>query len=258
MPPYTYAPMSSATLPPLSTPIIERIKGMFPTQLLSTYIVLTPLSPDVNLDAQDSRGRRKPLESVNGHKLMSIFPARPDVHPELLPGPTSNYFERQERAFFANGNELRSVQRHLEANGGGAVAHEASSRKNFDDKAAKFHWSNPLATVHPRVESPTPLFYPHPGARSALDRPPPPHGPPPGNHRASRSPSVPEYPPHAPRERFSPPPHCRPTHSRRSSLADGPSSTEEHGEDDESWRRPTPYNERRRAGKHTKRMVVRQ
>ncbi|KAH8822659.1 hypothetical protein DL96DRAFT_1714110 [Flagelloscypha sp. PMI_526] len=205
---------------------------------------------DVNLDGTPEHGGpRKPLESINGHQLMSIFPTQPN-NPELRPGPTSNYFERQERAFFAHGNELKSVQLHLEAKSSDPNSRHASSRGSFEDNGAQ-HWRSPTPVLPRRQDSPTPLFYPRPGARGPSNRPAPPS--------ASYSPPMNAFPPV--REHPTPPPsHHAPSRVARHPSPSGSShalSSEEHPDEDDNWRRPMPHSERRRAGKHTKRIVVR-
>ncbi|KAJ7123695.1 hypothetical protein C8R44DRAFT_670267, partial [Mycena epipterygia] len=75
-----------------------------------------PLSPsslrDVDLThTPDMPPRRYPAPPT-GHDLMAMFPpAAPDNFSEMRPGPTSGYFQRQERAFFAQaGREIVRVR----------------------------------------------------------------------------------------------------------------------------------------------------
>ncbi|KAI0043412.1 hypothetical protein FA95DRAFT_1479409, partial [Auriscalpium vulgare] len=125
-----------------------------------------------------------------GHELMKLFPPLPPDHfSALKPGPTSIFFHRQERQFFAQaGKEIIRV----------------------------------------RVESDFP-----PPDRAPMgeqqQQPPAPRGK--GKDAAWA-------------QQLPPPPHAYEQHPR----------SDEDG--DEAWRRPMPHAERRRAGKHTKRMVV--
>lgn len=98
----------------------------------------------------------------------------------------------------------------------------------------------------------------------------PPHAgiPPPGrhHHRSAVGPGPASMFPPMPVAQRSPP-HFHPSAPRAGhrSPRDDPSppqgqkpdQTEELVDDDEAWRTPTPYNERRRAGKHTRRVVIR-
>ena len=138
---------------------------------------------------------------------MALFPPPPpEGGPEARGGPTSGFFQRQERAFFAQaGKEIIRVRVQVnlppeqeQSNPGGP-----SSRS----------WSHASPSAVPpsfsqRPSRPAQLFpvnsQPNPGLRT--------------------------------------PPHDHPPHDDY---------------DDESWRKPIPYAERRRAGKHTKRVIVR-
>ncbi|KAJ6554363.1 hypothetical protein B0H19DRAFT_860800, partial [Mycena capillaripes] len=138
--------------------------------------------------------RRYPAPPT-GHDLMAMFPPQaPDNFSEMRPGPTSGYFQRQERAFFAQaGKEIVRV------------------RVDVD--------------LQPEPAG-TPKSQAH--AARAASRPWPPSGPPPSSASTSNpSTSAPSA---------SPALYPRPTHAR------GPS---------------VPATPRRRAGKHTRRVVVR-
>ncbi|KAL1741377.1 hypothetical protein HDZ31DRAFT_84860 [Schizophyllum fasciatum] len=194
--------------------------------------------------AESSRRHYPPPPT--GHQLMAMFPAkRPECKP---PGASSDIFARQERAFFAQaGGEIRRVRVEADA----------------PDAAAPRGWpghGQPLQPApHPMTPAQNPAVYPyHPahGARPAVHMPPPP-GPPMHGH--------PYPPPPMPQE---PVPHPRPAHHRQPSggMRTPPREpaappSQPHADivledSDESWRRPIPCSERRRAGKHTKRVVV--
>ncbi|KAJ7703957.1 hypothetical protein B0H17DRAFT_907622, partial [Mycena rosella] len=163
-----------------------------------------PLSPsslrDVDLShTPDTPARRYPAPPT-GHDLMALFPpAAPDNSAALRAGPTSGYFQRQERAFFAQaGREIVRVR----------VDVDVTPPPHLDKYAA-----------HPE--------------KYAARAPPPPHTP--HGHPPSQA--------------------GTPMLQRRTPPPDG--GDEFRTDDpDEAWRRPMPYNERRRAGKHTRRVVV--
>ncbi|TDL26825.1 hypothetical protein BD410DRAFT_714964 [Rickenella mellea] len=143
--------------------------------------------PDVDLTAAHEQGsappRRYPAPPT-GHDLMALFPPVPPATIKDPAGalPTSGWFERQERAFFARaGAEIVRVRKD------GAQPQEKRATQPQD--------------AH------------------------------------SRSP---------------PNPHAQ-------SYPGGKQEPSEDGYDDpeEAWRKPMPHAERRRAGKHTKRVIVR-
>ncbi|KIL59992.1 hypothetical protein M378DRAFT_14448 [Amanita muscaria Koide BX008] len=75
-----------------------------------------PLSPssirDLDLTRSSDMAQRKYPAPPTGHELMAMFPpAPPETPPETRGGPTSGFFQRQERAFFAQaGKELFRVR----------------------------------------------------------------------------------------------------------------------------------------------------
>ncbi|KAF5329388.1 hypothetical protein D9619_008955 [Psilocybe cf. subviscida] len=86
-----------------------------------------PLSPsslrDVDLSqAPDGLPSRKYPAPPTGHDLMAMFPpAPPEAFHEMRPGPTSGFFQKQERAFFAKaGKEI--VRVHVEVDFPNGVA----------------------------------------------------------------------------------------------------------------------------------------
>ncbi|KAJ7271174.1 hypothetical protein C8J57DRAFT_1435421 [Mycena rebaudengoi] len=96
---------------------------------------------------------------------------------------------------------------------------------------------------------------PHAHAPHRTDSSPHAHAP----HRADSSPHAHAHPPHRSDSNSSAHPHPHRSDSSSSALshADGAGDDYRADDPDEAWRRPMPYNERRRAGKHTKRVVVR-
>ncbi|VDB96863.1 unnamed protein product [Peniophora sp. CBMAI 1063] len=130
-----------------------------------------------------------------GHDLMRLFPPPPPSQfSELKGGPTSYYFHRQERAFFAQAGR-EQIRIRLDAE---FAPRPSPSTANMPAPASmpSRNWAPPQAPIHP-------------------------------------------YPSHMPAAPVGPP----------------TSGHAQDVDDDELWRRPTPYNERRRAGKHTKRAI---
>ncbi|KAK1227965.1 hypothetical protein PQX77_009012 [Marasmius sp. AFHP31] len=180
----------------------------------SSPLDMNPSSPALHPRDPDSKLPAPPT----GHDLMALFPAPspylvpfsgkqpPDAQPsQPRHESTSGYFQRQERAFFAQaGREIVRVRLEIDSVGG--------------DKSP--HMYHP----HSSPDSPRYQLPPHPHHPHAL----------------------------SPGGAITPPPGS--TEGLRSSVgSDGMEGIE--GPDDESWRRPMPYAERRRAGKHTRRVV---
>jgi hypothetical protein len=235
-----------------------------------------PLSPsslrDVDLTHDGDLPPRKYPAPPTGHDLMALFPpAAPETFPEMRPGPTSGYFQRQERAFFAQaGKEIVrfrvevDVPHDLESGDGSsgksrAVGGSGSSRTTWP---VQVHAQLP---PHPQYHSPaqssaSPVHFTHPNSRQPRGMPVSPV--------TTNSPFPMTTHPHS-----SPPAsaNLHPTNIQHPSMGvrtppqDSPSPNaktepqpEEHRDDpDEAWRRPMPYAERRRAGKHTRRVIVR-
>ncbi|KAF8964956.1 hypothetical protein BDZ97DRAFT_1814084 [Flammula alnicola] len=175
-----------------------------------------PLSPsslrDVDLsqlETTDMTHRKYPVP-LTGHELMAMFPpVPPDDFPEMRPGPTSGFFLRQERAFFAQaGKEIPEPVKSRPIN--------TSSQLWMNGPAALSSLTIPHHSPVQIVQSSqVPSLHLTP-LGTGLCTPPQDSIPPP--------PLKPEYP------------------------------SEEY---DESWKRPTPCAGRRRAGKHTRRVIVR-
>lgn len=238
---------------------------------------------DLDLSQSNDGQPRKYPAPPTGHDLMAMFPpAPPDNFPEMRPGPTSGFFQRQERAFFAQaGKEIVRVRLEVDLpHGPGSDSSEAgkssslsrasssSSRPWPPAASSSSHGPPPISgsTSHsPSISSSTaPPPYPHPASHRTSPRGslsnaaahfpispghshPHPHsqGPPPNLH-----PPPGQMHQHGPGVRTPP--------QDPSQLASGakPEYPQEDY-DDESWKRPMPYAERRRAGKHTRRVIVR-
>ncbi|KAF8890757.1 hypothetical protein BD779DRAFT_1610803 [Infundibulicybe gibba] len=185
-----------------------------------------PLSPsslrDVDLThAADSPPRKYPAPPT-GHDLMAI-----------------GYFQRQERAFFAQaGKEIVRVRVEVDLPQAGAGAEQ--DVKPPRPRESGRPWAGPGGSGP--AGSP-PMLYPHPPQH----RPAQPRGPVPVTP-AALLPTPPQAHPHA---------HTH-AHSQQPGQQEHGSPSEDSAyQDDDAWRRPMPYAERRRAGKHTKRVVVR-
>lgn len=203
-----------------------------------------------------------------GHELMALFPPAPPLN--ILPGPTSGYFQREERAFFAQaGKEIVRVKIEVDMpqNGEGDFeSNKSHLSRQSSASSHRQHWSpssqqHPNSFAHASPRSVPPSSYPHnESARPARQGPVPltvqPVYPA-SSHMSSHTSNAPMPPP--------PMPH-RPGYPVRSPSEDHPSgplhpmrepmAEEYRDESDESWRTPMPHNQRRRAGKHTKRVVV--
>jgi len=269
------SPSSSRTLlKPSSPPTMSRVRRpLSPTSLRGTHHCYNPLSPpvltfaDVDLTHDGDLPPRKYPAPPTGHDLMALFPpAPPEVFPEMVPGPTSGFFRRQERAFFAQaGKEIVRVRVEVD------LPHEldidsTSGKSRARDPSTSRPWSNPghaQQPLHPQHTSPPqssahpPVPFPHPSSR-------PPRGP-----TVPVAPST-HYPgpthPQQPQPSQVAPPNLHPVHQQQQHPAIGlrtppqdntkPEFQQEE-DPDEAWRRPMPYAERRRAGKHTRRVIVR-
>lgn len=222
--------------------------------------VLTPVLSDVDLtQSSDMQSRSRFPAPPTGHELMALFPApAPECGPEARGGPTSGFFQRQERAFFAQaGKEIIRVRVEVDIPSGGAEADSKSKPGSSSSRSWTQMPGQPGPHQSPLQSStapPPPQLFPHsnsrPPQRGAVPVTPFPHPPPPLQHPPNLHPPIPHQPspglrtpPQDPTQPGLPPP--RPEYP--------------HGEeyDDDSWKKPMPYAERRRAGKHTKRVIVR-
>ncbi|KAI0728923.1 hypothetical protein C8Q72DRAFT_831461 [Fomitopsis betulina] len=178
-----------------------------------------------------------------GHELMALFPPPP---PNSAVGSTSGFFFEQERAFFARkGKEIVTVQIEVDMH-----APRGSPHAHAMPPPTQSQRTRGVVPV-PAQAAPSPApYHPHPHPHHSQSAPPPPQ-PQPHPHARATPPQVPmdvqmQYPMHPP-----PPPPP---------LGEHPAETrppaEGFPEEDEAWRRPMPHSERRRAGKHTKRVIV--
>ncbi|GLB44480.1 hypothetical protein LshimejAT787_1701070 [Lyophyllum shimeji] len=215
-----------------------------------------PLSPsslrDVDLNHTPDMPHRKYAAPLTGHDLMAMFPpAAPSVCPEMRAGPTSGYFQRQERAFFAQaGREIVRVRVELDILKDGDAENNPSKSRGRDPSRS---WAPGGHVPHlsPAQSAAAPVLYPHP-----TNSRPPPRG-------AAPVTSAPLYPipSHSPSSQHPPnlhPPSLRtPPHENTQLSPPKTEFAQDEYDPDEAWRRPMPYNERRRAGKHTRRIIVR-
>ncbi|KAF9450514.1 hypothetical protein P691DRAFT_798049 [Macrolepiota fuliginosa MF-IS2] len=223
-----------------------------------------PLSPsslrDVDLtQSSDMQSRSRFPAPPTGHELMALFPApAPECGPETRGGPTSGFFQRQERAFFAQaGKEIIRVRVEVDVPSSAADAEPKSKQGSSSRSWPQMPGQPGPHQSPPQSSAPPPQLFPHsnsrPPPRGAVpvtplfpitSHPPPPQQHPPNLHPPilhQPSPGL-RTPPQDPTQSGPPPPKPEYQH-------------EEY--EDESWRRPMPYAERRRAGKHTRRVIVR-
>jgi hypothetical protein len=204
---------------------------------------------------------------------MAMFPPTPpDLFPQIKAGSgfsTSEFFRQQERAFFAkSGREIVRL-RVMEVD---AEPAQSRGRKRPRDKERyTMHEAPPRQRPHPterdRLMAPpsprhtplAPLHHPPPPERHFPGGPPPPsqarHLPPSASDIRHPPSTSPRHTHMSPRERSRDPKMERGREYQHHGGYDKPDKPEQDSDDDEAWRRPMPYNERRRAGKHTKRIV---
>lgn len=261
--------MSTFHLHPVSHP-----HSPSPPSSTSTATAHSPLPKqyvlrDVNIAQDSSAGPRKYPAPPTGHELMALFPPAPPT--AEIRHSTSGFFQRQERAFFAQaGREiLRTWPQH-------SPVEMAPSPSSPPYPRSKPHRTmpGPPPPASPRTAAPTPTAPPnnlnppmvpqpaplsspqvhhphdhhqlshHPPHPSALGLRPP--------HDHHHHPQQPQQPPPMPaglsKVEFQAPEDYRDDNGLASMGPGGP---------DDSWRRPTPYADRRRAGKHTRRIIVR-
>ncbi|KAK7045402.1 hypothetical protein VNI00_007655 [Paramarasmius palmivorus] len=196
-----------------------------------THPTRRPLSPtslrDIDL-SHNPHSSNYPAPPT-GHELMALFP--PSCNIPVRPEPTSGYFQVQERQFFAQaGKEIVRVRVEIDI-----PPDEKSLRR---ERGGAAPYESPPYTHHSVSVSPSQA------ARRA-------HHP----HSQAHPPTL-----HTPTPHHTGAPPLRITTTSPSSPAPlAPNGSVQVGDDDddESWKRPMPYAERRRAGKHTRRVVVR-
>ncbi|RPD63339.1 hypothetical protein L227DRAFT_584490 [Lentinus tigrinus ALCF2SS1-6] len=248
-----------------------------------------PLSPtslrdvDIPLEHERAFARGKFPAPPTGHELMALFPPAP---PFLPPGPTSGFFEREERKYFAQaGKEIVRLRLEVDTlarapSSGPSLGGATTSASSMPPPPVP----GPSSAVsprehHPRAHSlPQPGHqhpHPHPHAHQHQHQHQHPHPGPPHHDRAPpTSHGQPQGPPlttsprtHVPPTSFPPPPQTsgpahpgypvsRPPEHDRAPPGGGAEAMVVEDDDDDAWRRPTPHNARRRAGKHTRRVIV--
>lgn len=226
---------------------------------------------DVDLTHIADMPLRKYPAPPTGHDLMAMFPpAPPDNFPEMRPGPTSGYFQRQERAFFAQaGKEIVRVRVEVDLPHGGDSENGQGKSRARDATSTPRSWpalGHPQSSGSSQHHSPpqtsaAPLLYPHPTSRPS-QRGPVPVTPAPLFPITTHPPTS-QLPPnlhpptlHQPGLGLRTPPQDSSQSGASNPKAEF-QSDEYSGDPDEAWRRPMPYAERRRAGKHTRRVIVR-
>ena len=200
---------------------------------------------------------------------MALFPPPPPV--TFPTGPTSGYFQKEERAFFAQaGKEIVRVHIEVDLKEDEDAPAKATARPR---EGAGHHMARPWpanAGAHPQLHLPTQLPSNHvpPASFSppthAGRTPRPAHTPPSAPtvfQIPTHNPAQPSFPPNvhpSPNPQHAAFPLRTASHERPHLPVEGGKTLHEDFRDDpdEAWRRPTPHNQRRRAGKHTKRVVV--
>ncbi|KAJ3778432.1 hypothetical protein FB446DRAFT_699153 [Lentinula raphanica] len=234
---------------------------------------------DLDLD-NTLRGKFPNLPAPpTGHDLMAMFPPAPPSVASMPPNrrteATSGYFHLQERAYFAQaGKEIIRVRVDVDMRD---LPADVEERHNADKRRSRgldidmdgrrrddeMRLSGPSMPLQPQVSphlttmrsprdhredieqhaSPRDIHSKHPAPthrRMSIDSP------------VAHSPPKPRYPyspegEHDTRElRLAPPEY----------MNSAGTAYPQPDDSDEAWRRPTPYAERRRAGKHTRRVVV--
>ena len=232
---------------------------------------MTPSAPDLDLSLDRSVGPRKYPAPPTGHELMALFPPAPPQG-VIYGGPTSTFFQREERAFFAQaGREI--VRVHIEVDvelkdGDSVVGNKPRSRDGPSRSTSRpYPPTNPAS--HPKLHPPPQLSptdahsAPYPPTHTGRT---PRSGPvtvttqpvfPIASHPSPQHPFPPNVHP-SPSSQHAGFPLPAPSRERPHHPADAGEALPEDFRDDpdEAWRRPMPHNQRRRAGKHTKRVVV--
>ncbi|KAF5376747.1 hypothetical protein D9615_007894 [Tricholomella constricta] len=250
---------TASTTPPSHSPSSKGPSTVLPSQMASNQAngrPRRPLSPsslrDVDLNHTPDMPQRKYAAPLTGHDLMAMFPpAAPEISPEMRAGPTSGYFQRQERAFFAQaGREIVRVRVEVDIQNGADAENMPSKTRGRDSSRPWPHLGH--GPHHSPVQSSSaPVLYPHPPNSRPSPR---------GIAPVTSAPLYP-IPSHSPSSQHPPnlhPPALRtPPHDNAQPGAPKSEFQADEYDPDEAWRRPMPYAERRRAGKHTRRVIVR-
>jgi hypothetical protein len=225
---------------------------------------------DLDLTVDRNAPPRKYPAPPTGHELMAMFPPAPPV--TFHTGPTSGFFQKEERAFFAQaGKEIVRVRIEVDLKEGEGD-NRATQQRPREGAAHQIPrpWPSGNAPPHPQLHPP-PQLSPSDGSPAPFSQPT--HTgrtPRPAPVGITPQPAYPMSSQHSPQPPFPPnthpspnPPHGFPlrtlSHAERPHPpTDGNETLHDEFRDDpdEAWRRPTPHNQRRRAGKHTKRVVV--
>ncbi|KAF8999880.1 hypothetical protein BDQ17DRAFT_1427611 [Cyathus striatus] len=262
------SPTASGTPPGDRSPPFKVPSSSTMSSSPSTSTKRRPLSPsslrDVDLSHTPDMPPRKYPAPPTGHDLMAMFPpAPPDNSPETRGGPTSGFFQRQERAFFAQaGKEIVRVRVEVDLPHTAEPDHPKSRGREPSSSRTWAGATHPQPVAgsslphHSPVQSSTSIPQPYSNSR------PPHRGPipvtpapifPVGSHPPPPSQMAPNL--HSPATAGLQTPPQDP--SQPGAPVPKPEFQNEDYDADEAWRRPMPYNERRRAGKHTRRVIVR-
>jgi len=192
---------------------------------------------------------------------MAMFPpAPPDNFPEMRPGPTSGFFQRQERAFFAQaGKEIVRVRVEVDFPNGEPEPTKPRSTIPGRPILSGPPSSSSSALHHSPVQSSS-ASIPYGHAPSRPSQRSTPFTPPLYPNSASNNPPPTQLPPNLHQQSLHHSGSGLRTPPQDSNLPGPPSSKADYqveDYDDEAWRRPIPYADRRRAGKHTRRVIVR-
>lgn len=167
---------------------------------------------------------------LTGHDLMALFPPAPPSMLEKKPAYTNGLFRREERTFFSRDAIVRA-------------------RMEID-----LPWESD-GNHRPKTGNREPLVNQNNG-RCQYSQMVVPSPAPTGPHSRHHSSVISILPSSS--ERSSNKAQCSYQHEHTTLVDAAPPNTEiTQDNSDEAWRRPMPYAERRRAGKHTKRVIVR-
>ena len=229
------------------------------------------LDIDVNIPLDPERAfaaRGKYPAPPTGHELMALFPPAPPI---IRLGSTSGFFEREERKFFAQaGKEIVRVRLEVEslAHGGGGGGGRIPPPPGSMASPPNPHIHIPHGRAHSLGHPHPHPHAPPPPAHTALPPPPAPlphttsprsHLPPTGGAFPATAPPVgsPMGPPPVPAGPAHPGyPISRPPELERNPGGGSEAMVVEEDDDNNRWRHPIPHNARRRAGKHTRRVIV--
>ncbi|KIK66277.1 hypothetical protein GYMLUDRAFT_69984 [Collybiopsis luxurians FD-317 M1] len=241
-----------------SSPTAEKV-NMRTFREGDSSVVLRDLDLDTTL-----RGKFPNLPAPpTGHDLMAMFPppAPSLVLPNRRTEATSGYFHLQERAYFAQaGREIIRVRVDVDVRD---MAMDVDDRKHDDKRQIRNmelgrreedargmapHISPRLTTMHsPRDHHREEIEHVSPREHHARPSIP-------TLRRMSIDASHQHSPP---KQRYPYTPEESDPRELRLTPSEYPNSAFPHpDESDEAWRRPMPYAERRRAGKHTRRVIV--